>query len=414
MKKLLAFCVLVIVLISAAVCSAGTVTNGGLTLSIPDEYMDLLVIETPENDEEGCLFSVSEKASIEAMHSQENVWEGAGWLFSIGRVSEEKLHEMRCDDIPGQIYFAKDASGNHYVYYHPTDVRIVRDDYSDPDLLKGWAELNEWAATVRTTFVTDNEGMTAEICSNTVLDAYLARVMYRDDTEYTVSSLEFGPQQPNGIKAADYIAPLTEGVIYQPIHDGEAPDGEYVVLDFPKENIRFDFFFMDGYENYVRQVWFNGEHELLYKAEFQDETIKASEVMNDFYHAVVLNNSLGYTPDDMVGVWAEKIAGRGFIEITKSAEEGKYDVLINWSSSAWQKTVWTMTAEATGSGAELRYENGKRSDLTWKSENDMTEEVVYENGTGTFNLLSTFELVWDDETGHAADDTVFISAGERE
>ena len=168
---------------------------------------------------------------------------------------------------------------------------------------------------------------------------------------------------------------------------------------------------MEGKENYIRQVWFNGENESLYKAEFKDETIKASEVMNDFYHEIVLRNSLGYTPDSMVGTWAEKIAGRCFIEITKSEEPDKYDIRINWSASAWQKAYWEMTAEATGNGAELRYENGKHSILTWQSEDNMTEEEVYTNGSGTFNLLSTYEVVWFDETEHAADGNVFINAG---
>ena len=85
--------------------------------------------------------------------------------------------------------------------------------------------------------------------------------------------------------------------------------------------------------------------------------------------------------------------------------------MINWSASAWQKAVWEMTAEATGNGAELRYENGKHSILTWQSEDNMTEEEIYTNGSGTFNLLSTFELVWFDETEHAADGSVFINAG---
>ena len=158
--------------------------------------------------------------------------------------------------------------------------------------------------------MTENEGLTPEKFSYTTLDSYLARIVYSDDQDYTVSTLEYGRQLPNGIKAADYLAPLTEDVIYTIVHDEEAPDGEYLVLNFEDIDLRYDFFFMEGKENYIRQVWFNNENELLYKAEFKDENIKASEVMNDFYHELVLRNSLGYTPDDMVGSWAEKIAGR--------------------------------------------------------------------------------------------------------
>ena len=386
-------------------------TNDGLTLSVPEEYAGRVTVETPENSEKGTLFSVCETESIEAAKAAGYGWEGAGKLFEIRRVSEEEMHKLRCDDIPGYIIFAKDTDGNYFLYIHPTDVRVVREDYTDTASMERWTELNKWSSGVRETFVKENEGLTAEKYSYTTLDAYLSRIMYRDDENYTVSTLEFGRQQPNGIKAADYVAPLIHDVIYTSLRDEEAPDGEYLVLDFPDIDLRFDFFFMEGKENYIRQVWFNGENELLYKAEFKDETIKASEVMNDFYHEIVLRNSLGYTPDSMVGTWAEKIAGRCFIEITKSEEPDKYDIRINWSASAWQKAYWEMTAEATGNGAELRYENGKHSILTWQSEDNMTEEEVYTNGSGTFNLLSTYEVVWFDETDHAADGSVFINAG---
>ena len=99
----------------------------------------------------------------------------------------------------------------------------------------------------------------------------------------------------------------------------------------------------------------------------------------------------------------------GYAEISKAEEDGKYNVKIHWGSSAFESYNWSMTAVSTGNGAELRYEDCTLIDLVFTSEEESTETVVYENGTGTFNLLSTYELVWNDETGHAADDTVFIS-----
>ncbi len=412
MKKFTLLCLVLLTFAVTVTCFAQTTyTNEGLTLSVPEEYADRVQVEMPENDVKGTLFSVSETESIEAAKAEGYGWDGAGWLFDIRQVSEEEMHELRCDDIAGYNIFAKDTDGNYYVYMHPTDVRVVREDYNDAAAMERWTELNHWSSGVRDSFITENEGLTSEKFSYTSLDAYLARIMWRKNEKYTVSTLEYGLQQPNGIKAADYLLPLTQDVIYTSARDEETPDGEYLVLDFPEINLRFDFFFLEGKENYIRQVWFNGEHELLYKAEFKDQNLKASEIMNDFYHEIVLRNSLGYTPDSMVGTWAEKIAGRGFIEITKSEADGKYDIKIDWSASAWQKAHWEMTAEATGNGAELRYENGKHSILTWQSEDNMTEEVVYTDGCGTFNLLSTFEVVWFDETGHTADGSVFINAG---
>ncbi len=415
MKKILVLFLLVILLVPAAVCLAAgedvVYSNGGLNLSVPADLADKLVIETPENSERNYLFTVSEKASIEAAEKEGYTWDGAGWLFSIGCVDEDTYHEMLCGDMIGVQVFAKDDNDVYYMYYHPTDVRLVREnnDYSEENL-KEWSDLNEWSHSMREKIIADN-GLTAEKHGNTDLDMYLARMFYHDDVKYTVSTTQYGPMEPNGVKASDYIGQLVNGAAYQTLYDEQAPDGEYVVLNFPDDDIRFDFFFAEGKENYIREVWFNGEHELIYKAEFEDDTLTASGIMNNFYLDLVLADSLGYTPDDMVGIWAEKIAGRGSIEIGKGAAEGAYDVKIHWGGSAFESYNWTMTAYATGNGAELRYEDCKLIDLLFTSETESTETVVYENGTGSFNLLSTYELVWNDETGHAADDTVFISAG---
>lgn len=411
MKKLFTLCLVFFMLAFTAVCFAEkTYTNGGMTLTVPDKYAELVQVETPENDERGMLFSLSEIESLEAAKKQELTWEGAGWLFGIGRITEEQMHQLRCDDIPGYFLFAKDADSNYYVFYHPTDVRMIRDDYSDPNAMAIWGELNEWGTKLRETFIAENEGLTPVQYSNTTLDAFLSQVAYKNDVNYTVSTTEYGPQEPNGIKAVDYISQLLENVTYSYVQDEEAPDGEYVVLNFPEMDTRFDFFLQEGKENYIRQVWYNDQYEQLYKAEFEDESIKAAAVMNDFYREIVLHNTLGYTADDMVGTWAEKIAGRGNIEIQKAEEEGKYNVKIHWSASAYQMAYWEMTAEATGNGAELRYENATHSLLTWESEDKMTEEVKYTDGKGSFDLLSTYEVVWNDEIDHAGDDTVFIKA----
>ena len=117
--------------------------NGGFTLEIEPRYNELVTVQTPENDERGILITVSETASLETGR-----FEGAGWLFSIGTVSEERLHEMLCADMSGAQVFAKDADGRYFMYYHPTDVRYVRatpeDMAADQDQ---WSELNEWART---------------------------------------------------------------------------------------------------------------------------------------------------------------------------------------------------------------------------------------------------------------------------
>lgn len=407
MKKVFVFTMLLIALISAAVCSAADFSNEGLVLSVPDEYANLVTVEVAEHDAEGMLFSVSEKASIEAAFKQGYMFDGAGWLFAIGRVSEDEMHQMLCDDMSGREVFAKAADGTCYILYHPTDVRMVREDYSDQSGLEQWSMLSEWAATVPETFIAENEGLTAEKHSNTTLDIYLARMLYRDDVDYTVSTTEFGPVEPGKVNVAPYLKPLTEGVVYEYADIQEAPDGEYVVLNFADDDVRFDFFFADGMENYIRQIWFHGEDTAFFKAVFDDPELKATELMNEFYRDLVLAQSLGYSEDDLSGSWTEKIAGRCTITIEKN-EADTYDISIHWANSAFSTSFWTMTAAPTGNGSEIRYEDAKKTVVTYTSETEKTEEVLYENGTGTFGLLSTYELVWQDETENAAENCVFV------
>ena len=62
--------------------------NDGMTLLIPKDYDKLLVTERIVDQKNGMLFSVSEKASIEAAKHLPYDMHGAGWLFAIGRVDE--------------------------------------------------------------------------------------------------------------------------------------------------------------------------------------------------------------------------------------------------------------------------------------------------------------------------------------
>lgn len=122
-----------------------------------------------------------------------------------------------------------------------------------------------------------------------------------------------------------------------------------------------------------------------------------------------LEDDLGYSPDDMAGVWAEKIAGRGNVEIRKGEAGDGYEVLITWGSSAEETYVWTMTARAEGSNL-LRYEDARHSILHFHEDGTDSEEPVYENGTGSFSLNSAYELMWQDDVEDAGLDTVFVRA----
>lgn len=167
MKKLACFLVLVLTLCACAPTTpvetdtTTKFTARGLTLSIPNEYMDLLLVEVP--DEIGFyryIFSVHEKASVEAgkeLYPGENV--GGGFLFAIGQVDSEGLQELRDIDMTGAEILATDAQGNYYIYYHPTDVQLLRVEYTDADW-EQWIALGEWATQMKQDFLSQNPHLT--------------------------------------------------------------------------------------------------------------------------------------------------------------------------------------------------------------------------------------------------------------
>lgn len=406
MKKNMIMALFVLLLVHVSGCFAAEYQNGGVSFTVPDELTDRLIIEQPETGEYGVLLTVTEKASVDAAEKAGYDWAGVGWLFSIERISEEKLHDMMCGDMWGARVFAKDMKGDYYLFERPTDVRMIREDYTDPAGLQEWSELNEWAVTMPETIIAENYGFTPETRSNTIPDMYLARILYADAPKFTVSTLQFGPLEGNADDAAAYIYRLADRVRFEPLNGEETPDGEYVTLDFPDDDVRFDFFLLDGKENLVRQVWFHGQDKMMYRAVFEDETEKASGIMLDLYHTLAQIAGL-YDPaaDQITGTWMN---GRCSITIEKSGEPGKFDVQILWGNSAFETSSWTMTAEKVGySSSLLRYENGKHSMLRSTAENEISEEVLCENGTGTFAMQNENELLWYDETGHAADGSVF-------
>lgn len=140
---------------------------GPITIAIPQEYSELVYrsINAVSDDEDGIMITVSELASREATESigQDPDEYGAGELFSIGRVSKAELQDLLSGDMSGMEVFAKDENGKYYIYYHPTDVRYVRETNeqmaADQDQ---WTELNEWAwNSVRDDILKYSSGLTA-------------------------------------------------------------------------------------------------------------------------------------------------------------------------------------------------------------------------------------------------------------
>ena len=263
-----------------------TYDNNGLTLSVPAGYDGLVEVKTPEGSEDGTLFTVSEKASLEAgekLHPGED-W-GDGWLFGIGRIDKDSLHEMLCYDMSGAVPFASDDNGSYYVFYHPTDVRFVRESYDiDPDSedWKQWAALNQWAWKIQGPFASEN-GLTLEGFTNTSVDMALNQLAYLGQEPYTLGGAAYGTLESGGAEKGPYLDQLLEGVTFTMTESEEVPDGEYIILDLPQAGEELDFFLADD-GNLVREIY-DGEV-TLYRASYQDGQTSAAEIMSDWYEAL--------------------------------------------------------------------------------------------------------------------------------
>lgn len=140
--------------------------DGSVTVAIPLDYTDLVFrsYNALADDEEGILITISEIASRDASEAlgEDPDETGAGELFAIGRVREAEAKQIAEEDIGFGEVFAKDDNGWYYVFYHPTDVRYVRETNeqmtADQDQ---WTTLVEWASeTVVSDILEYSEGLT--------------------------------------------------------------------------------------------------------------------------------------------------------------------------------------------------------------------------------------------------------------
>lgn len=262
----------------------------GGRVSIPFAYDNRLVTGMPMQ-EDGTFFVVYEKASRDAARKKGEDVEGVGWLFSLGMVSEARLHEILCGDMSGAELFAEDGRGNYYIYYHPTDVRYYREDSwrMEKDQAK-WSELNTWAwSEVRKSFVELNQGVSRLVADNSDVGVCLARIMYRPGTEYTITKNGQTVASRNNFSAVPYAARLLYGASYEMLRKKSFPKEGYVSLNLPQEGCRFDFFTDAAGKTFVREVR-KGSKEVVYQAVFDDEGLRPEKILSGWQQALAGRN----------------------------------------------------------------------------------------------------------------------------
>ncbi len=267
-----------------------------MEFDVPEEYQDEVILKTEADaGGDGLFAAVYEKASVEAAKAQAEGGAaedtGAGWLFSLGTIDEARFQEMLCGDMSGADVFARNEKGEYFVFYHPTDVRVVREDNNYDDAsMESWTKLNEWAATVPDTFIQENAGLTPVTYDNSDVSIMLNRAAYDPDTAYTVSTTQYGPLEAAGVDPVPFVERITRNAKIEYADMEEGPDGEYVVLNFPEEGVRYDFFLMEGQGNVIRRVYEETEDEMYYTATFEDGETTASQIMQEWYDELAKAN----------------------------------------------------------------------------------------------------------------------------
>ena len=271
--------------------------NRGYKLSVPGELADKITVEAPDLNDDGVIFSAYETKSVEAAEAKGQGNLGYGWLFTITERNEEEAHKVMVDAYGGQQPIAVTADGVYLIFNNPTDVRYERATVEDMEKDQAeWSAACEWASSVIKTFATEN-GLTQINFYNTAIESALAKAAYEKDANYTISTLEHGPLAPNGVDPLPFYEKMTKDAVFENIDlaESDVPDGEYVVLSFPDDQVRYDFFFAEGSENIIRQVVGpEGGEQYSYftKVTFADGTSKASEIMNEWYNAIVEANGI--------------------------------------------------------------------------------------------------------------------------
>ena len=159
-------------------------------------------------------------------------------------MSEEELQELLCSDMSGVEPFAKDAEGGYYLACHPTDVRLVREDGYTDEAMAQWSSLCEWAA-VAPRFFAEENGLEPFHRGNTEPEIWLNQILAGKLTDYCFYALRpFDPLEPGDVDPAPFINKLLDAEITFDYSGEGAPDGEFIALKIPEENISIDFFFM--------------------------------------------------------------------------------------------------------------------------------------------------------------------------
>ena len=102
--------------------------------------------------------------------------------------------------------------------------------------------------------------------------------------------------------------------------------------------------------------------------------------------------------------------GRANIDVSC---EGQSDAkfLVTWGSSAFETSSWEMSGTLDWDTLTVPYSNCTRTDIVFGEDGSESDNVVYENGTGSFTFHDDGSLTWQDDMENAGEDMVFLFNG---
>ena len=291
------------------------------------------------------------------------------------------------------------------MYYHPTDVRFERETveqmHEDAD---EWSMVCEWASGMPSQ-IQEKNNLDYVFFGSSEINMYVARAAWMNPGSNTISTTEYGPLKLSGTDGTPFAEFILKGEFYETDPD-DAPDGEYVVLNLPDDNVRLDFFLAEG--GYVRLVTEYGEQ--LYQAIWEDDDISYSEAMLGWSYAAAVSAGVR-REDDRVqsycGQWHEKTAGRGMMSISQSVAPGKLDIKVVWPESAAVIDTWTMVAVVNEDGT-LLYRHGRFESNEYNEDGEVMSVDQDWALFGWFEPNAAQELIWRNEKGSGVEDSVFV------
>ncbi|WP_024864622.1 hypothetical protein [Butyrivibrio sp. FCS014] len=110
--------------------------------------------------------------------------------------------------------------------------------------------------------------------------------------------------------------------------------------------------------------------------------------------------------DKYEGSWYEETAGRGAMEIGPMGD-GKYNIEVNWGSSAAEMAAWRFTALYDTASGDLTYDDGSYQVITFdENGNDtVTEEKSVH---GVLHLNDEGKIEWTDSAYASDEPSIFV------